>query len=117
MLPTGGAVGGAECPSHAAPSTAPGRRTADVGVVSVISAINLSAALAKRLQEALHDRMLLLAELVREDLAHPADDGERGQLRLCGEPALDREDVRIQPIEMRAQLIKLVGHCRQHYDW
>src|SRR5262245_44096841 len=40
----GGAVGGAECPSHAAPSTAPGKRAPDVGAVNASSAINLSAA-------------------------------------------------------------------------
>ena len=37
-------MGGAEWPSHAAPSTALGKRAAVVGALSVISTISLSAA-------------------------------------------------------------------------
>jgi hypothetical protein len=44
MLLTEAAVGGAERPSHAARSTAPGGRKSMVGEVSVIWAVNLSAA-------------------------------------------------------------------------
>jgi hypothetical protein len=40
--------------------------------------------------------MLLLAELLRVELAQSVDDGERGQLRLRSEPALDRGDVRVK---------------------
>ena len=50
----------------------------------------------KCLQETLHDRMLLLAELLRIALAQPTDDGERGELRLGGEPSIDCGDVRIE---------------------
>ena len=40
--------------------------------------------------------MLLVAELLGVPLAQSADDGERGQLRLAGKPALDRGDVRVE---------------------
>jgi hypothetical protein len=54
----------------------------------------LGGLLPKRLQQTLHDRMLLRAELLGMSRAQPADDGERGQVRLLRKPVLDRGNVR-----------------------
>jgi hypothetical protein len=46
--------------------------------------------------EALDDRMLFIAERGWIDCGEPAHDGERRDLRLRREPALDRRQIRIE---------------------
>ncbi len=50
----------------------------------------------ERLQQPLHNRMLLGAERLRIALGQTADDRERGQLRLGGQPGLDRGQMPIK---------------------
>ena len=52
--------------------------------------------LAQGSQQTLHDRMLLLAELVGMEFGETADDSDRGQLWFGREPALDQRHVRIE---------------------
>src|SRR5450755_4359143 len=49
----------------------------------------LGRLVAKRLQEPLHDRMLLWTELIGVALCEPSDDRKGCQLRLGREPAFD----------------------------
>src|SRR3954470_8489027 len=51
---------------------------------------------SKRPQQALHNRMLSCPELLGLNLAQPADDGERRQLRLLCQPALDRRNMWVE---------------------
>ncbi|HEX3440581.1 MAG TPA: hypothetical protein VHT93_09560 [Pseudolabrys sp.] len=57
---------------------------------------SLRGALAQGSQQTLHDRMLLLAELVGMEVGETTDNGDGGQLWLDREPALDQRQVRIE---------------------
>src|SRR5438552_5309239 len=50
----------------------------------------LRGTLAQGSQQTLHDRMLLLAELVGMEVGEATDDGDRSKLWLSCKPALDQ---------------------------
>jgi hypothetical protein len=79
---TGGAVGGSGYIGPE-PPTAPGNRVAVVAAHGGSSAMSFWAA-------------FFLRAFNRRCTIEPADDGERGQLRLRSEPVLDRANVRVE---------------------
>ena len=72
----------------------PGQLYASLG--RCLSDQSLRGGLAQGSQQTLHDRMLLLAELFGMALCQTADNGDRGQLWLGLEPALDQRDVWVE---------------------
>jgi hypothetical protein len=69
------------------------------GLVSIacrLSDQSLRFAPAQGSQQTLHDRMLLLVELVGMEVGEATDDGDGRQLWLGREPALDQRHVRVE---------------------
>ena len=88
---------GGSGPPQPQPSTAPGRlRDGFASLGRCLSDQSLRVGLVQGSQQTLHDRMLLLAELFGMALRQTTDNGDRGQLWLGREPALDQRHVRVE---------------------
>jgi len=71
-----------------------GQQSLDAG--RLLSNELLGGLLPERLQEDAARSSVASSELVGVILAQAADDGERGQLWLCGKPGFDRGNVRVE---------------------